>query len=243
MEPKISIFKNTEILIETLTANFLEVAREGNNIYIALAGGNTPKLFYQHLAKKAKKNQSLWNHVHLFWGDERCVPPTHPESNFGMVKLALLDHLLIPDTNVHRIIGEDNPEKEVDRYTKEIKTFLPNSIDNKPQFDWILLGIGEDGHTASIFPDSEKALATNTFTTQTTHPVTGQRRITLTLPIINQARRVTFIVTGIKKANIASSILTKSSKYLDLPAAMVSPSNGLLEWYMDIEAAAKLASV
>jgi 6-phosphogluconolactonase len=242
MESNINIFTNKDILIEKLALKFLETIGDDKNFYVALAGGTTPKLFYEYLAKKIRKNKYKWNHIHLFWGDERCVPPTHHESNFGMVKVALLDHLSIPKSNIHRILGENDPVKEVFRYSEEIQTVIPRNNANKPCFDWIFLGLGEDGHTASIFPDSEKAKTTHKPVALSRHPQTGQQRITLSLATINLARRVTFVVTGLNKANIVSSILSHSGENFDphAPAAMIAPKNGLLEWYLDAEAAANL---
>ena len=208
-------------------------------VHIALAGGNTPRAFYDYLASRPE-GEIRWNKIHLWWGDERCVPPGNSESNYRMVREKLLDRIDICARNVHRIRGEANPDSEALRYSKEIEENLPISSTGLPVFDLILLGIGEDGHTASIFPDSDFKNESTGYSMVTSHPKNGQSRITLTLPVLNQARRVIFMVSGGSKADMVEMIIGKQDEAIDLPAAKVFPEEGELIWFLDRDAAIHL---
>lgn len=202
------------------------------HFFMALSGGSTPTLFFQKLASLPYRDSISWRHVNFFWVDERCVPPDHPNSNYGMTKQNLLDHISIPAKNVHRMLGENDPTVEAKRYANEIEVALPIWHSGFPQFDWILLGMGSDGHTASIFPGSN-LLDENDICTVATNPETGQKRITLTMPVINHAKRVAFLVTGENKAELVAKILGEAGDIQSLPASFVQPVNGILEWYLD----------
>ncbi|HDP99346.1 MAG TPA: 6-phosphogluconolactonase, partial [bacterium] len=205
-----------------------------------LSGGSTPVRLFQQLASPAYRENIDWKNVHFFWGDERCVPPDHPDSNYGMTKKYLFDHISIPHENIHRINGENDPETEAKRYAGEIFRLLPLNRHGWPQFDWILLGLGNDGHTASIFPGSPILKDRDNICAVATHPQIGQKRITLTLLVINATKRLSFLVSGENKASIAANILTAAEKNKSLPATFVRPENGALEWYLDQPAAAKI---
>jgi 6-phosphogluconolactonase len=168
------------------------------------------------------------------------VAPDHPESNYGMTKDALLNHVSVPDSHVFRIRGEENPQKESSRYSKIIRTVVKNKIHMFPQFDWIFLGLGDDGHTASLFPGADTLREQDKICTVAQHPGTGQKRITLTLPVLNNASRITLLATGISKCKVVKEILQKLNDYQDYPAAMVKPISGVLEWYLDKSAASAL---
>lgn len=155
-----------------------------------------------------------------------------------MTRETLFDHIEIPAGNIHRILGETTATTEAERYAREINQYLAPGAHGIPVFDWILLGMGTDGHTASLFPNSA-TLAPKEWCVAAVHPETGQQRVSLTLPVINQARRVTFLVTGGEKANLVKNIL-KTKVFEDLPAARVKPVSGKLEWYLDRTAAAQL---
>jgi 6-phosphogluconolactonase len=240
MSPKIKIFKNPLELADSLAKEFirvLEISSDQNKcLNVALSGGTTPKLFFEQLAHISKKKKVSWEKLHLFWGDERCVPPDHKDSNFGMTKISLFDKISIPEQYIHRILGEENPEVESKRYEVEIKKSLP-TVENIPCFDWIILGIGTDGHTASLFPNSESIKISNKICAVATYPGSEQKRITITLPVINNAKRITFLVAGDSKAQVVDEILNKKYSGSLLPASLVNPTKGILEWYLDEQAA------
>lgn len=234
---QIRIFENSEKLAAALAESFgtavNQATRANRDFFVALSGGSTPALLFQKLASAPYRENIAWQNIHFFWGDERCVPSDHPESNYGMTRKNLLDHIAILDENIHRIFGENPPEDEAKRYASEIKRWLPLTQTGWPEFDWIMLGLGEDGHTASIFPGSAVMEDRDNIYAVAIHPATGQQRITLTLPAINQARRISFLVTGENKAKIVAKVLSKNEP---LPAALVQPIHGILEWYLDVYA-------
>lgn len=234
---QIKIYPGADELAARLAADFQNVVNEAaklsRRIHIALSGGSTPALFLQKLASSPYRATIVWQNLHFFWGDERCVPPDHPDSNYGMTQKYLLDHIAIPDENLHRIFGENTPQNEAKRYAAEIKRLLPLTHNGWPEFDWILLGLGNDGHTASIFPGSDVLEDRTHVCAVATHPETGQKRITLTLPVINCGRRISFLVTGRNKAEMVAQVLSGNEP---LPAAFVQPSHGILEWHLDEQA-------
>jgi 6-phosphogluconolactonase len=146
----------------------------------------------------------------------------------------------IPEENIHRIKGEANPEDEAQRYAEEIRSIVPLGSPGFPRFDWIFLGLGSDGHTASLFPGSSAFEEKESICVAAEHPLTGQNRITLTLPVINSAARVSFLVSGIEKSGIVARILGDQGKGPLLPASKVSPQDGLFEWYLDRQAASMI---
>lgn len=214
-----------------------KTAKAGRQINIALSGGSTPKLLFSVLENKYGK-ELPWEQVHFFWGDERCVPPHDPESNFGMTSSILLSKISIPHANIHRIIGEDDPEKEAVRYSGEILKFTRRKH-GLPVFEIIILGLGDDGHTASIFPGNTELLTTEKICSVASHPLTGQKRITITGKVINNSETIIFLVAGIKKAEVVADII-ENPGITDYPAAAIEPSDGTIIWYMDSDAASML---
>jgi 6-phosphogluconolactonase len=212
-------------------------ASRGRIITIALSGGSTPKLLFSELASRYAELVK-WDYSHFFWGDERCVPPHDPESNFGMTNRIFLEKIKIPHDNIHRVLGEDDPEKEAVRYAGEIKKFT-RERHGLPVFDLIILGLGDDGHTASIFPGQAELLTSENICSISCHPVTGQKRITLTGPVINNAETVIFLVSGASKAEVVADIIEKPG-ITDYPAAAIGPTAGVLKWYLDMDAASML---
>jgi len=206
---------------------------------IALSGGSTPKLLFQVLAKQYA-DQIDWSGIHLFWGDERCVSPDHADSNFGMTKALLLDHIDIPAANIHRVLGEEDPASEAVRYGQEILSTV-SAVDGLPAFDLIILGMGGDGHTASIFPHEMHLLQDAAICAVATHPESGQNRITINGPVLNHAYQVAFLVTGASKAEKVQIILGKQAGHEAYPAAHIKPAGGITYWFLD-EAAASLLS-
>ena len=241
MNYEIKVFRNKQILAEATTIDLLNAAKEESSLNrganIALAGGSTPRTIYEKWA--AIKNESLWNMIHFFWGDERCVSFNHDDSNYKMAHDALLSKINIELNRIHRMEGERDPQDEALRYADELKANLPTAENGLPQFDWILLGVGTDGHTASLFPNSPELENANSICVVTQHPQTDQKRISLSLPVINSARKVTFLVSGKEKASIVKEII-KSKTNPNLPAARVKPQFGLLQWYLDETAASEI---
>lgn len=211
-----------------------ESANKKETFTIALSGGSTPELLFSLLSENYAKSVP-WQYVHIFWGDERCVPPDNAESNFGMTMRKLLSKIEIPFLNIHRIKGEDDPEKEASRYSEEISLFT-RKRDGLPLFDLILLGLGEDGHTASIFPGHPELLDSDKICDVAFHPVTQQKRITITGKVINNAEAVTFLVAGKKKKEIVEKMFKKDPSALNYPATYIVPVYGRLSWFLDKEA-------
>ena len=237
MDPVIRIFQSPAELAEEfasdIVSGIMAAFHKERHFTIALSGGTTPKTLFSVLAEEF--NGSIpWKNVHFFWGDERCVTPENQQSNYKMAKQYLLDKINIPQTNIHRILGENDPGKESDRYAHEIKDFvkLRNGI---PSFDLIMLGMGLDGHIASIFPDQPALLKSDKVCEVSVHPVTMQKRITLTGKVLNNAAVLAFMVTGKSKAFLVSEILSKAKEADYYPAAHIAPENGKLEWLLDKE--------
>ncbi|MCF6332411.1 MAG: 6-phosphogluconolactonase [Draconibacterium sp.] len=205
---------------------------------ISLSGGDSPKGLFRKLSNKYS-DAIPWSRIHFWWGDERCVPPTDNESNYKMVNDYLLSKISIPEENIHRIKGEGNPTNEAERYAAEIKENL-NSRGKIPVFDLIILGLGDDGHTASIFPHQLELFENEKICTVTQHPITAQKRITLTGRTINNANRIFFLVIGENKAMRISEIMNDDEAAKLLPAYYISPKNGELIWFLDEPAASKI---
>lgn len=244
MEKKYYLFKNSAELAAQLALDFKRAVNEkvasGESMTVALSGGHTPKAFFEILAEPPYKESISWENVVFFWGDERCVPPDNDESNFKMTNLALLSHINIPTSNIHRVLGEDPPTNEALRYSKVIEENVSN-VNGLPQFDWIFLGMGDDGHTASLFPGASNLKEMEKICVVAEHPETGQKRVSITFPVINNAKRVSFLVAGAAKEPVFKEILEKgASETLPYPASMVDPENGILEWYLDKAAAPEL---
>lgn len=239
LQPEIKIFSTTKQLVQQYTQEFvLQIVEAGmleQEIFIALSGGNTPKILFDHIVDVVH-DKIKWEQVHFFWVDERCVPPEDNQSNFGMTKKHLLDHIPLEEWQIHRIQGESPPGREVKRYAKELNDEVPKK-NGLPMFDIMLLGLGEDGHTASIFPDQMKLLEEKRFAANAVHPETGQQRVTLTGPVINNAKRIVFFVSGKKKAGVVASVLQKTGDCMSYPAAYIKPSHGSIAWYLDKDAA------
>jgi 6-phosphogluconolactonase len=217
------------------------IARPARPFTIALAGGSTPELFYSCLGENYQ-NSINWPELAFFWGDERCVPPDSPESNFGMADKALLSKVDCRKSNIHRIAGENDPGIEAVRYEEEV---LKNTLQREglPMFDLVLLGLGEDGHTASVFPGQSEVINSKRICEVAVHPESQQKRITLTLPVLNNAAMVIFLVTGEKKNAITKKILEQETGYEMFPASQVLPVNGKLVWMLDRGAASELKQI
>ena len=215
------------------------IAKDGN-FYVALSGGSTPRELYRVLATPEFRAQVDWPRVHLFWGDERAVPPDSPESNYGMARRELLLRVPIPAANVHRMEAEDsNIGRAAHNYEAVLRKFLP--IDNRgfPRFHLIFLGLGAEGHTASLFPGSKIVRETSRWVSTPLVAKLGARRMTLTLPVLEGAQRIVFLVAGAEKASILHTVLCDHSDP-PLPAQMVKPRDGERLFFVDQAAAAEL---
>jgi len=211
----------------------------GRPAAVCLAGGSTPKILYSLLAGSARRDRFPWSTVHWFWGDERFVPHDHPDSNYLMVRAAMLDAAPVPAANIHAVPTElASPEAAAAAYERELKGFYGQDmlVKGRPLFDVTLLGVGDDGHTASLFPETPTLAERNHWVTS----ITGARpepRITLTYPALQSSRHVAFLVCGGAKRKIVTAICQGE----DYPAGRVSPE-GDLHWFLD-RAAAPAGSV
>ena len=219
----IRIFENSHELARGAAEHLVALAP----FSVALSGGSTPKLLYQLLADEFH-TQVPWSRTQFFWSDERHVPPDHPDSNYRMAYEALLSRVPVPDSNVHRIHSENpNAQQAADEYEKTVV----------PRLDLILLGLGVDGHTASIFPGSEVVHETKRLVAAPWVEKLNTYRITMTLPLLNNGASIMFLVSGAEKAQIVKEVLEGPRKY---PAQFVQPNNGELIWMLDRDAAAGL---
>lgn len=205
-----------------------ELAATSGPFHMALSGGSTPKRMFAHWAQA----KLPWERLHLWWGDERCVAPDDAESNYAMTRAALLDWVPIPPPHIHRVRGEADPQAEAHRYGEALRQHLPLT-DGLPRLDLIWLGMGDDGHTASIFPHEMHLMKATGPCAVATHPESGQQRITLTGPVINAAHRVVFLVTGAAKQPRTTDIFTQAPGYMAYPAAHIAPAQGALHWFWD----------
>lgn len=232
------IFDSPQATARGFAEHFLKLHQETEKLTIALSGGSTPKILFDLLASEFKSDFD-WSKIHLYWGDERCVPPTDADSNYKMTVDHLISKIEIPDSNVHRVLGENNPDEEAIRYGEAIRNELAEN-DGLPAFDIVLLGMGGDGHTASIFPHEMELMTDDRICAIGINPDSGQKRVTLTGPVINNAKAICFLATGKGKAEKVDEIFNKKDGYAAYPAAHIHPTHGNLYWYLDKEASLKL---
>jgi len=233
-EPGIHIFPSIEKLAEFFAGSISQSIAEisgSRPFYLALSGGTTPREIFRFLSENYKEKIE-WPKVMIFWGDERCVSPFSDESNYRMAYETLIKKIDIPAGNIFRIEAEKDPEKEAERYSEIVENLLPHEM-GKPRFDLFMLGLGEEGHTASIFPGNIHLFNSEKLFEVSQHPSTGQKRITATGRLINNARRVCFLVTGENKAEKVAQIIQRKPGWQDLPASLVNPTDGRLFWLLD----------
>jgi len=242
MKTRIRIFSDLEALSHEAAKLFVERAAKSidkrGRFLAALNGGGTPTRLFQLLAKEYR-DKIDWENTHIFWGDERCVPPDSPGSSYGQARESLLRYIPIHDMNIHRIKGELEPAEAAKDYQHTLSGFASPPLEY-PRFDLIYLGMGEDGHTASLFPGSPVDA------NEPARPVTAHyqdrpaNRVTLTPLVFNQARVIVFMVTGEKKAVTLSEVLDGRYNPELLPAQRIEPKDGQLIWLVDEEAADRL---
>jgi 6-phosphogluconolactonase len=242
MNPELCIFHDSERLSRHAATLFVErcdlAIRERDRFLVALNGGNTPVRLFQLLATEYRE-QAEWSRVHIFWGDERCVPPDDPGSSYGQARDIFLNHIPIPDSNIHRVKTDLVPVEASRDYSLTLKGFASPPLD-VPRFDLVYLGMGEDGHTASLFPGSPVHV------TDSVLPVTAQyqdrpaNRVTMTQLVFNRARMVVFMATGEKKAVALAEVLSDRYNPKLYPAQRIDPKDGQIIWLVDESAASKL---
>jgi 6-phosphogluconolactonase len=239
---RVRIFDDAEGVAKAAANCFVELARKATNergrFAVALSGGSTPKRAFELLASDDYKQQVDWSKVHIFFGDERAVPPDDAESNYRMASEALLSRVGIPAKNIHRINGVGDAVANARLYEDELRTFFNDAA--WPRFDLILLGMGDDGHTASLFPDTEALAEQESWASANWVEKFNAYRITLTAPAINHAAHIIFLVTGQNKAERLNEALSGASSTSQLPARLIKPVDGSLEWFIDRDASARL---
>lgn len=244
-EPNVFLFDDAESVARGAAARVAELARESIEarglFTIALSGGNTPRRVYELLASEEFGEGIDWPNVHVFFGDERMVPPDSAESNYRMASEALLSRVPIPPENIHRIDGVGDAAANASAYESEMRELFGDA--EWPRLDHILLGMGDDGHTASLFPGTEVLHERRLWVAPNWVEKLGAWRVTLTAPVINAARHVTFLVNGKAKAERLREVLKGKRDPSRLPSQLIRPSDGTLEWFVDRAAANSLEGV
>ena len=206
-----------------------------NRFVVALSGGTTPRKLYTLLGSDIFRNEIDWSNIHFFWVDERCVPGDDEESNYKLAYDTFLSKVSVRTSNIHRIRGEEGPDEAASEYERDMRAFFGTS--GFPVFDLIMLGIGEDGHTASLFPgtislEEKTRLAVPVYTKKL-----KSNRVTVTLPVLNNADQIIFLVAGRSKTHIVRSVLAGDKKRKQYPAGLINPANDKIQWLIDREAA------
>jgi 6-phosphogluconolactonase len=212
--------------------------REGRFV-VALSGGSTPRGLHRLLARPPALTEIPWQHTHLFWVDERCVPVSAPESNLGLAWKDLLGHIPLPRDHIHGVRGELASEQAAAQYHRELVRFFGLAAGELPIFDLVMLGVGTDGHTASLFPGMSTRHPANRLAVAVRGGTPALDRVTLTLPVLNRARQIVFLVAGREKAEMVQTLARGTRQ--DLPAAWIKPTLGEVIWLLDREAASLLA--
>jgi 6-phosphogluconolactonase len=237
----IRVLPDLESLGRTAAELLVQQARQAisdhGRFSLVLSGGRTPRHTYELLSKDPFRDQLSWGQVHVFWCDERCVPPHDPRSNEHMARQALLDHVPIPAAQIHPIRCAQRPHEAAKKYQDLIRTFFKGQ---EARFDFVLLGVGENGHTASLFPKTYVLDERARWAVELCVDDQDLHRVTLTAPIINGAAMVAFLVTGTSKARALQEILEGPFDPHRLPAQLIHPASGRIIWLVDKEAAALL---
>lgn len=245
MTPIVRVSRDADAFADAAAAFFIEsaiasVAARGA-CSIALSGGSTPRAVFARLAgDEAARLKVSWRQIDWWWSDERAVPPDDPDSNFRMAFESLLRHVPIDPARVHRLKGEAEPVQAASEYERDIRAAFGAAAPEIPRFDLVLLGLGADGHTASLFPGTAALAERERLVVANDVPAMRTVRLTFTLPLINRARRVAFLVSGAEKASILARVLEGPRGVL--PAQLVAPDDGELVWIVDNAAARDLAT-
>ncbi len=238
MTPDVRVFPDPARASRALAAELVEQIRiateQQGRCTLVLSGGSTPRPLYERLATRYV-DAIPWALLHVFWGDERYAPPASDESNLRMAREALLSRVPIPAANVHPMpTDHDDPEDAARAYEEMLRSFFGGEI---PRFDVVLLGLGADGHTASLFPGSSAVDEKDRWVAASKAPAAPRHRLTLTLPVLNRAARVHFIVVGERKAEVVRRILKEPPDAVRYPASAVRPTEDALTWWLDRAAA------
>lgn len=243
---EIEVYPDPQALMQAAAGHIARIAAEAissrGRFIVGLPGGSTPRALFTLLASPAWAGRIDWTHVHLFWGDERCVPPDHPDSNYRLARETLLNRVSIPVAQVYRIPAELPPPAAAHAYEQTLRAFFAGGDPTLPQprFDLLLQGLGDDGHTASLFPGTAALDETTRWVVENYVPRLDTWRITLTVPAINAAAHVIFLVSGAGKANALQAVLHGPYRPHDYPAQLIQPRAGQVWWLTDQAAAARL---
>ena len=209
MPPKVKSFETPQDVADAFANRLIELLNQakasGTTATVCLSGGSTPKLLFKTLARDHANID--WSPLHFFWGDERCVPADSNESNYGEAARLFLNDANIPAGNIHAVDGNIDPADAAKAYQQQIESVVTQGSSGVPAFDLMVLGMGDDGHTASIFPHQMELLASNNVCEVATHPVSGQKRVTVTGKVIAASNEICFLVTGANKADVLAQIL------------------------------------
>jgi 6-phosphogluconolactonase len=234
----IKIYTNLESLSRAAAELFVleaeRAVRTRGRFAVCLSGGQTPRRTYELLSMQPLRDRTPWSRVHVFWGDERCVPPEDPRSNERMAREALLDRVPIPLAQVYPFACTGSPREAAERYDMLLHSFFAGT---SPRFDLVFLGLGENGHTASLFPGTPAVDEKERWAAEVYVAEQDMYRVTLTVPVINQAAVVAFIVSGASKAAVLKQVLEAKEDPHVLPAQMICPTDGELQWLLDQAAA------
>ncbi|MGD8343005.1 MAG: 6-phosphogluconolactonase [Desulfobacterales bacterium] len=243
---KIKIFAGAEAMCraaaETLVQHIGKTLQTEDVYSIALSGGSTPRRLYELLADNTELDRPIpWERIHFFWGDERLVAPDHPDSNYRMAFKAMLSRVPIPSANIHRVPTENlDASKAAEDYARDMQRFFGNTNGDIPRFNCVLLGMGSDGHTASLFPDSPALSEQKRLVVANRVEKFDSFRITLTIPVLNNADLILFLVSGGEKADVLQTVLEGDAAPERYPARLIQPSRGELMWFVDRLAAGGL---
>jgi 6-phosphogluconolactonase len=244
-EIKIKVAASLLELYENAAFHFQETVlralRDQERALVVLSGGNTPAGLFQLLIHGQYRHQIPWQALHFFWADERCVPSDHAESNYGLARRYLLEHVPVPAGHIHPLNGSFTPQAAAAQYQQELEKYAaPGQL--IPRFDWVLLGMGSDGHTASLFPGQALAAGPQDMVraVQADYDDRPAERVTLTEVVLNQAAEIVFLVSGKAKAGALRRVLQGAFDPLQLPAQRIHPADGNVTWLLDQEAAAEL---
>jgi 6-phosphogluconolactonase len=244
--PEIHIFSDPQDLASKAADLFLSSAEQAiatsNRFLAVLSGGATPKTLYSILTSPSYAGRLDWSKVQFLFGDERCVPPSHPDSNFAMANEALFTPLNISPTQIHRMRGEDQPETAAAQYEDTLRRLTATAPGQWPVLDLVLLGMGSDGHTASLFPGTASLHEQIRWVVPSLAPQGTRSRLTLTLGVINHATVILFLVSGLNKSHIVQQVLERQpTDPVRYPAELIRPERGRLLWYLDRTAASELS--
>lgn len=225
---------------ELFVEQVCQAVKERGQCHVSLAGGETPRRAYELLATKPYCENLPWEKIHVYWGDERCVAATHHLSNQYMARQSFLNQVGIPEENIHPITYEDSASKTAEKYEILLRSIFGHEL---PRFDLVLLGVGNDGHTASLFPNTDVLNVQEEWVSAVYLPEQNIYRISLTAPIINHARNIVFLVSGASKAQVLQEVVEGTKDVKRLPAQLIEPVDGDLYWLLDEDVATLLASV